>query len=365
MSPRKRKRKKKNKKTKESGDGEVIEIIQVTFPSDSLLTHDDFEVGEVRLLGKKTSHLFQLIEDELGYSLSSSRLSFQGMDLESDLTFADYNIVSGDSILVSPRTKPVAPVSVPADFSTRVFRKPIIYLHPPTSLSSVTVELLLISSWHFSAIYPSPRITNPFSENQPAQSITWEVAAEPDGTLVNKSTGTEVSYLFWEAIAKSYLITPEGSRATTPIEDIESFDPSRPSVNPGDSVLLPIDKVSGYLDAALKALALHTEARTSFITYWLPDLHKHEYIALRFLPQASYEKAAQMRISPMPDVVTRVFMLFQGVAEDDLGVWSQAAARATAGDGATFWAQIVGVDAVRACDGGLFRVLEWGGMEIK
>ena len=37
-------------------------------------------------------------------------------------------------------------------------------------------------------------------------------------------------------------------------------------MDPGDSVLLPISKVPDYLDAALKALALHTEARTSFIT---------------------------------------------------------------------------------------------------
>jgi hypothetical protein len=101
------------------------------------------------------------------------------------------------------------------------------------------------------------------------------------------------------------------------------------------------------------------------VRYWLPDLLKHEYVALRFLPQVSYEKAAKMRVSPMPDVVTRVFMLFRGVAKEDSGLWNQAAARATAEDGATFWTQIVGIDAERASDRGLFRVLEWGGMEVK
>jgi ubiquitin C len=101
-------------------------------------------------------------------------------------------------------------------------------------------------------------------------------------------------------------------------------------------------------------------------SYWLPDLLKHEFVALRFLPQASYEKAAQMRISPAPDVVTRVFMLFRGVAPGDLGLWEQAAARATAEDGgATFWARIVGVDLARALNRSMFRVLEWGGMEVK
>ena len=72
-----------------------------------------------------------------------------------------------------------------------------------------------------------------------------------------------------------------------------------------------------------------------------------------------------MRVSPAPDIVTRVFMLFCGVAPGDLSLWSQAAARTTAEDGATFWANIVGIDSVRASDPRLFRVLEWGGMEVK
>jgi hypothetical protein len=85
---------------------------------------------------------------------------------------------------------------------------------------------------------------------------------------------------------------------------------------------------------------------------------------LRFITQASYETAAQLRILPTPDVVTRVFMLFRGICSEDVGLWSPAAARATAEDGATFWTKIVGVDAVRASDRTLFRVLEWGGMEV-
>jgi hypothetical protein len=48
---------------------------------------------------------------------------------------------------------------------------------------------------------------------------------------------------------------------------MEAFDPSHPSVSPDESILLPIGKIPGYLDVALKALSLHTEARNSFITY--------------------------------------------------------------------------------------------------
>jgi len=73
-------------------------------------------------------------------------------------------------------------------------------------------------------------------------------------------------------------MTPNTSRAATPVGDLEAFDPSRPSVNPGNSILLPISKIPGYLDTALKVLTLHTEARTSFITYAfsLPTFLSHK-----------------------------------------------------------------------------------------
>jgi hypothetical protein len=79
-------------------------------------------------------------------------------------------------------------------------RKPVIYLYPPSRLLDVIVELLLTSSWSFSAVYPSPQTAIPSGENSiGAQSLTWAVDAEPDGKLVEKTTGTEVTYLYWEA----------------------------------------------------------------------------------------------------------------------------------------------------------------------
>ncbi|KAH9960157.1 hypothetical protein BC827DRAFT_1155940 [Russula dissimulans] len=329
---------------------EELEMFRI---SDRLLLPS--KTSEPALLQKPVSHLHQIIETR------------EGTQLDNDLTLADYNVASGDSIVVAFR--PIAPVRFldEPDFNQE-------NLH-------VTVDLQLTPSWSFSAVYPSPQTTIPLGEHSTAQSLTWAVAAEPDGTLVEKTTGAEIFYLYWEAWAtevsfmrgaSSLLVTPDGSRAASPFDDTEKFDPSR--------------KVASYLGVVLKALALHTEARTSFITYasalpvllknkthqeaywapryWLPDLLKYEYIALRFLSQASYERAAEMHISPTPDVVTRVFMLFRGVAKSDIGLWEQAAARASAEDGGTFWARVLGVDAVRAADYGLFRVLEWGDTEV-
>jgi len=56
-------------------------------------------------------------------------------------------------------------------------------------------------------------------------------------------------------------------------------------------------------------------------------------------------------------------MLFRGVCEDEVNEWKAA------GNDEIFkpeeWKDLVGVDVARARDEGLFRVLEWGGMEVK
>lgn len=85
---------------------------------------------------------------------------------------------------------------------------------------------------------------------------------------------------------------------------------------------------------------------------------KHENIALRFLPQRSFERSAPLAVEPPPDVVTRVFMIFQGVPNKDRKKWLLASS--TLKD----WAELIGMDTSRALNTNLFRVLEWGGMEV-
>jgi hypothetical protein len=54
-------------------------------------------------------------------------------------------------------------------------------------------------------------------------------------------------------------------------------------------------------------------------------------------------------------------MIFQGVEESELGLWSGAQAKAVDDD---HWVDVVGVDVARTRDEKLFRVIEWGGMEV-
>lgn len=114
-------------------------------------------------------------------------------------------------------------------------------------------------------------------------------------------------------------------------------------------MLLSIEDMVPHLQKTLEELSLNVQARTDFITYWLPSLNKHKYIALRFLPQHEYETAAPLTIEPKPDVVTRVFMLFKGVEGDDLAAWKR--------ENSVDWKDVIGFTAA-AEDEKIFRVLE-------
>ncbi|KAG1852767.1 hypothetical protein DFJ58DRAFT_703778 [Suillus subalutaceus] len=231
--------------------------------------------------------------------------------------------------------------------------KPVIYLYSPSDVD-VSVKLSLSPEWSFSAIYP---FVTPKQEY--GQHVEWNVRTHQDGNLTEKNSGLDISYLFWEAKTNSDAFPR--SPASEP-QSVGVFSPTSSTLGDADSIVVSVDEVTIYLDKSLKALGLHTEARTSFITYWLPSILKHEYIALRFVPQPAYERTASLSISPQPDVVTRIFMLFRGICKEHLTDWSNAQIQAEKDVG--WWADVVGVDLSRASDMALFRVLEWGGMEV-
>ena len=55
-------------------------------------------------------------------------------------------------------------------------------------------------------------------------------------------------------------------------------------------------------------------------------------------------------------------MVFGGIKESELEAWPVAKMREK-GD-VSFWVDVVGVDVGRTVNKGLFRVIEWGGMEV-
>ena len=166
--------------------------------------------------------------------------------------------------------------------------------HPSIPASRFLIEeSLLTTSWDFSVVYPSPQTTIPSHEihcgaivelghrSRTERQTRCEGHRYGNVLLVLGSSVSSkflcrfalpdqdrcLSFFFLDTGISStnfHFVTPGASRAASPVKNIEMFDPSCPSPSPGNSILLPIAKVAGYLDVALKAVTVHAEARTSF-----------------------------------------------------------------------------------------------------
>ncbi|KAJ7050427.1 hypothetical protein C8F01DRAFT_1179107 [Mycena amicta] len=275
------------------------------------------------------------IEGEEGIQIDLQRLIFAGKQLEDNRTLADYNIQCDASIQLVLRLRG---------------GKPVIYLRTPTELDA-TVEVSLSSEWSFSTLYPVVPATKP-KDPRLHQSALWSLRTATDGTMLDKGSGAQVSYLFWEALTNP--TTNEMSPPPSPVlAAVDVFRPTlaRNAFKHQNSVALAVEQVPLYVDASLIELGLDTEARTSFITYWLPSFLEHKHILLSFVPQSSYEGSAPLTVTPHSGHEEERNSKFW-VGKDERSV--------------KMWREVVGVPASGLqTDASLFRVLEWGGMEVK
>ncbi|KAF9260587.1 hypothetical protein L218DRAFT_1002550 [Marasmius fiardii PR-910] len=227
------------------------------------------------------------------------------------------------------------------ELSISVFRKPVIYIFSQEKMD-VSVSVSLTPQWGFCALYPVVHIQYPRSSRL-HQQIEWNVESQSDGSLKEKNTGLEIAYMFWAAIVNT---ESPSSPPQSPIEghpiSSDCFNPVSCDVTPEDSVLLAVDDLPAY---------------------WLPSFLKHTHIALRFMPQASYDGAAPMEVNPRSNVATRVFMLFKGVLKMQGTLkWDKAVERSR--DAVGFWRDVIGTQLELSEENPRLRVLEWGGMEI-
>ncbi|THU78752.1 hypothetical protein K435DRAFT_769209 [Dendrothele bispora CBS 962.96] len=296
--------------------------------------------------------LKQTIQGSEGTPVDQYELAFMGQFLDDDRTLSEYNIQRNAILTLVPAL---------GGKTTLRGKKPVIYLRAPKDIQAI-VRLSLVPAWKFSAIYPMVPLL-PTKECE-GQKLEWTVTTRKDGTLHDHHTGMEVAYLYWEALANHQSLSSPPPSPKLDSSRQEYFDPAWPSLTEDNSVVLDVGKnMTNYLDKTLLSLGFDVEARTSFITFWLPELIKYQYVAIRFVNQAAYERAAPLDVTPKPDVVARVFMLFRGIPEDEIDEWSSASERAA--EGVERWQDIVGVDKSKVTDESLYRVLEWGGMEVK
>ena len=118
------------------------------------------------------------------------------------------------------------------------------------------------------------------------EDLGWIVTASPDGTLTD-GDGREYEYLFWEGDLR---IKPDLSRG----------------------FCVKGEDTAGFLEDALAQLGLTDKEADAFIMFWLPQLESNKYNVITFQTEP-YEDAASLEITPAPDTVIRVNMLWYPV----------------------------------------------------
>ena len=147
--------------------------------------------------------------------------------------------------------------------------KPVIYLYPEQA-QEVYVQLEL--DGEFTCTYPE-------------YDNGWKVKAYPDGTLLDQDTGKEYNYLFWEGTSET------------------EYDLSRGFVVEGKDT-------AEFLEEKLAYLGLNEKERNEFIVYWLPRMEDNKYNLITFQGE-DYTEHAKLKISPEPDSILRVFMVYK------------------------------------------------------
>ncbi|MDO5560052.1 MAG: hypothetical protein Q4F95_10700 [Oscillospiraceae bacterium] len=173
---------------------------------------------------------------------------------------------NSDSTTFPPSTKPV----------TTATYKPVIYLYPQEK-TDINVRLTLNRKGKLTYTYP-----------QYPEDTGWNVTAEPDSTMHDKD-GREYSYLFWES------------------DCTQEWDMSKGFVVKGTDTV-------EFLQDKLEYLGLTPKEYNDFIVFWMPKMESNAYNFIAFQTDA-YEDYAKLDVTPAPDSMQRVFMVFKPLHE--------------------------------------------------
>ena len=181
------------------------------------------------------------------------------------------------------------------------FGKPVIYLYPKSEQ-----DIFVSLDFKGKLICTYPQYKN-----------GWKVTAKPDGTIINKEENKEYSYLFWEG------------------KNNHQWDFSKGFVVKGEDT-------REFLQDTLSKMGLTPKEYNEFIVYWLPKMQENKYNLITF-PGEEYEELASLNISPKPDSILRVYMVYKPL-QQPIKVEKQE---------------------IKPFERKGFVVVEWGGTEVR
>ncbi len=178
--------------------------------------------------------------------------------------------------------------------------KPVIYVYPDKEME-VSIQL---------------NINGELGFTYPTYNNGWEFIASPNGNI--SMNGNHYNYLFWDSKMDANKIETDNS-----------------------GFLVASDTLLSFLENSLSQMGLNSKESADFITYWYPRMKVNEKNYIHFLFNEACNTYAELKISPQPDNVFRVGM-----------VWSK-----------TNSSTIPVPQTISKVNRSGFAVIEWGGTE--
>lgn len=198
-------------------------------------------------------------------------------------------------------------------YEPAVAEKPVIYFYPNEKMN-VFVKLHVNGTLGFT--YPAPNVDEDFQPN----TVGWNFTADTNGTIHLR--GKQFDYLFWDA---------ETNINITQVDQRAGF-------------LVKRENLSSFFEEKLTSMGLNSREREDFITYWAPQMQNNEMSFVHFMFTEEYNTIASINITPKPDHLFRVFMLWDDASKMD-----------------TYNVHDQKIESVTR-DG--FTVIEWGGARV-
>lgn len=262
------------------------------FPMEEALGDEASKMVEIGTLGTLDAFMFTESEEEpvegslmqlVKYRYDSYLMKRQydeTMQNEPELSF-DAFINSQKIFFIKLENGKYTLVSTPGLAPATECGKPVIYLYP-TETTTINVQVGVDEITKSIPIYG----TN-----------GWTVTASPDGTLVDSADQQTYPYLFWEG------------------QSAEKF-------SNGAGWTLAKKEVATTLPKVLQNMGLNEKETADFMEFWEPRIaaEKMPYIEFSFVAQKTFDQIAPLSITPTPDTVLRVFMVYRGVLKQGLPV---------------------------------------------
>lgn len=154
--------------------------------------------------------------------------------------------------------------------------KPVIYVYPEKE-QQINIQL---------------NVNGDLAFTYPTYNNGWSFTASPNGNI--EMGGKDYNYLFWDSKMEANKLLPKNT---------EGF-------------LVSSDTLLSFLENSLNQMGLNSKESADFITYWYPRMSVNEKNYIHFLFNEACNSYAELNITPKPDHVFRVGMLWSKTNSD-------------------------------------------------